>query len=206
MKALLSMAAVFILTTVSVYSQSSAVTPCSLKVGKSPDVRGVKLGMKTEDLLALFPGSADRDEIRNTLSKVEGYPHFGVISIHIGPSMYSTKARFEGIDSFSFLLVDGRVGEFHVQYRPPPFGPKWQRPNDFIAKLAEAYELPPPANWISDPNIDAVKTLRCDGFQLTASTIHYQGTLRVAATESPLTTKQQRQAAFEENIRSGFKP
>ena len=208
MKQLLSVTAVFILATVSVYSQtqSSAVTPCSLKVGQSPAVRGIKLGMKTEDVLALFPGSADRDDIRNALFKVEGYPHFGVISLYINPDLYSTKERFRGIVNYSLLLVDGRVGEYQVQYVPPPFGPKWQRPDDFVAKLAEAYKLPPPGNWTTDPNIFAWKTLKCDGFQLKASTINYQGVLTVAATEAPSTTQQQRKAAFEENIRREFKP
>jgi hypothetical protein len=208
MKALLSVTAVFILTSVSVYTQtqSAAASPCSLKVAQSPAVRGVKLGMKTQDLLALFPGSADRDDIRNVLAKVEGYPNFGVISIYIRPDEYSTKDRFEGVVNYSLLFVDGRLGEYQVQYRPPPFGPKWRQPDDFIAKLAEAYELPRPASWTTDQNVNAWKTLKCDGFQVRASTMNFQGALTVAAGEAPWTTKQQRQAAFEENIRREFKP
>jgi hypothetical protein len=181
--------------------------PCSLKLPQSPAVRGVKLGMKTEDLLAMFPGSTDRGDIQHVLSKeVEGYPHWGVVTIQIGPGQYSTKARFEGIASYIFLLVDGRVGEYQVQYTPPPFGPKWLRPDDFIARLATAYELPSPANWTTDPNIFAVKTLKCDGFQLKASTMNLQGVLTVSMTETSWMTQRQRQEAFEENIRRGFKP
>jgi hypothetical protein len=197
-----------LLLPVSGYNQTPAeqLKPCSLKLKQSPAVRGVKLGMKIEDLLEMFPGSADRSDIQHALSKGEGYPHFGVVGIRIGPGEYSTRARFEGIGSYSFLLVDGRVGEYQVQYMPPPSGPKWPRPDDFIAKLAATYELPPPANWTTDPNISAVKTLKCDGFQLKASTMNFQGVLTVAVAESPWTTQQERRTAYEENIRREFKP
>jgi hypothetical protein len=201
-------ATVLLLVAVSGSSQTPTdqPKPCSLKLPQSPSVRGVKLGMKAEDVLALFPGSADRDDIRNVLSQGDGYPHFGVVGIQIGPSQYSTKARFEGIASYSFLLVDGRVGEYQVQYTPPPYGPKWPRADAFIAKLAEAYELPPPANWTTDPNLTALKTIKCDGFELKVSTLNFQGVLTVGFTETPWTTQQQRRAAFEEKIRRGFKP
>jgi hypothetical protein len=185
---------------------TSGPSQCSLKLAQSPVVRGVKLGMKTEDLLAMFPGSADQDDIRNSLTKVEGYPHFGVVGINIRPAAYSTKERFEGIVSYGLLLVDGRVGEFQVEYVPPPFGPKWLKPDDFIAKLAETYALPSPANWTQDPNINAWKILKCDGFQIRASTMNFQGVFTVAAAETPWTTQQQRQAAFEETIRREFRP
>lgn len=208
MKQVLLMTAVFVLTTVSVYgqTQSSAVTPCSLKVAQSPAVRGIKLGMKTADILAFFPGSADQDDIRNALSAAEGYPSFGVVGINISPSRYSTKERFNGIVDYGFVFVDGRLNQYQVNYVPPPFGPRWQRPDDFVSKIAEAYELPPPSNWVADPNISYWRILNCDGFQVKTSTMNFRGVLSVATTESPWDTKQQRQAKFEENIRREFKP
>jgi hypothetical protein len=201
-------ATILFAATMSINGQSSATqsSPCALMLAQSPAIRGVKLGMKTADVLALFPGSADQDDIRNALSRVEEYPHFGVVSINFDPSRYSTKERFTGIRNFSFLLVDGRVGQFEVQYLPPPLGPKWQRPDDFVSKIAEAYQLPPAGNWTADPNIFAWKTIRCDGFQLKASTMNFQGVLTVATTETPWMTQQHRQAEFEDNIRRAFKP
>jgi hypothetical protein len=201
-------ATILFAATMSINGQSAATqsSPCALMLAQSPAVRGVKLGMKTADVLALFPGSADQDDVRNALSRVEGYPHFGVVSINFDPSRYSTKDRFTGITNFSFLLVDGRVGQFEVQYLPPPLGPKWQRPDDFVSKIAEAYKLPPAANWTTDPNVASWKTLKCEGFQLKASTLNYQGVLSVAVTETPWTTQRQREAEFEESVRREFKP
>jgi hypothetical protein len=204
MKRLFSVMAAFVLMTVSTYSQ--AQTPCSLKVAQSPAVRGVKLGMKTADVLALFPGSADQDDIRNALSRVQGYPAFGVISINLSPSRYATKERFTGIVNYNFVFVDDRLAEYQVQYVPPPLGPRWQRPDDFVSRIVQAYELPPPANWTTDPNVSAWRILKCDGFQLKASTMNFQGALTVATTETPWMTQRKREAEFEENIRRQFKP
>jgi hypothetical protein len=199
---------IFLAAALAVYGQPAPAQPsqCSLKLAQSPAVRGIKLGMKTADVLAMFPGSADQDGIRNALSKVEGYPHFGVISINISPSMYSTKERFSGIVDYSLLFVDGGVGEYRVQYIPPPSGPKWQRVDDFVTRVAEAYNLPSAASWAADSNINYEKTLKCDGFQVKASTLMYQGILTVSKTEAPWRIQLERRAAFEENIRREFKP
>jgi len=102
--------------------------------------------------------------------------------------------------------VDGRVSQYEVQYLPPPTGPKWTRPDDFVTKIADAFKLPPVVNWTTDPNIASWKILKCDGFQLKASTMNFRGSLTVSTIEAPWTIQQQRQAAFEENIRRDFKP
>lgn len=197
-------ATIMILAAFSTYSQTPM--PCTLKPAHAPTVRGVALGMKTEEVLGLFPGSADEDGIKTALSKPEGYPHFGVVGISISPGRYSSKERFTGIAGYNFLLVDGRVGEYQVTYVPPPNGPKWTRPDDFINKIADAYKLPAAVNWTADPNIGFWKTLRCDGFQVKASTMNFQGSLTVSNMDAPWTMQQQRIAAFEENIRRNFKP
>jgi hypothetical protein len=203
MKRILSVT-IIILAAATIYSQTPA--PCTLKPAQAPVVRGVKLGMKTEEMLALFPGSSDQDGIKSAVSKPEGYPHFGVVEISITPPEYSTKERFAGISSYEFILVDGHVGQYQVDYLLPPAGPRWTRPDDFVTKIADAFKLPPVADWTTDPNIQQWKTLKCDGFQLKASTMNFQGSLTVSTTEAPWTIQQQRQAAFEESIRRDFKP
>jgi len=203
MKRILS-ATIIILAAVTIYGQTPA--PCTLKLAEAPMVRGVKLGMKTEEMLALFPGSSDQDDIKSMISKPEGYPHFGVTGFSINPGMYSTKERFTGIAGYVFSVVDGRVSQYEVQYLLPPAGPKWTRPEDFVTKIADAFKLPPVANWTTDLNIRQWKTLKCEGFQLKASTMNFGGSLTVSTSEAPATIQQQRQAAFEEGIRRDFKP
>src|SRR5947207_12916217 len=134
MKRILSVT-IMILAAVTIYGQTPA--PCTLKPAQAPVIRGVKLGMKTEEMLALFPGSSDQDGIKSAISKPEGYPHFGVVGISITPNVYSTKERFAGIAGYTLLLVDENVDRNKVDSFPPQTGPKGRRPVAFVAKLVE---------------------------------------------------------------------
>ena len=203
-------AAIYALIAISAYGQTQTtppgVSPCTLAAAKAPAVRGVKLGMKIDDVLALFPGSAEQDGIKSSIGKADGYPNFGVVGISVNPSQYSTKDRFAGIAGFNFLFLDGRLAQYEVEYLYSPVGPTWPRVDDFIVKIAEAFQLPPAGTWAVDQNITAWKTLKCDGFQLQASNLNGNGSLTVSTTDQPFKTQQNRRAAFEEKARREFKP
>lgn len=204
------LAAVCVLTAVSAYSQtqttSPPLSPCKLALAKAPAVRGVKLGMKIDEVLAMFPGSAENDGVKLSLEKADGYPKFGVVGMSIYPSQYSTKDRFAGIAGFNFWFLDGRMAQYEVEYQLPPSGPKWNRVDDFIAKMAEAFQLPPVSSWASDQNDTFRRSLKCDGFQLRASNLNFRGSLTVATPDTPYKIRQQRQEEFEEKTRREFKP
>jgi hypothetical protein len=93
-----------------------------------------------------------------------------------------------------------------VEYLPTPEGPTWHRIDDFIAKIAESFHLPPATDWIVDKNAQHRKTLWCDGFQLEASILNFRGSLTVSTIDPPYKTQQQRREAFEEKLRREFKP
>ena len=123
------LAALCVLTGVSNYGQAqtmpAAVSSCTLSPAKAPAIRGVNLGMKVHEVLALFPGSAENNDIKAALAKAEGFPNFGLASIYIYPRDYSTKDRFAGIASIQFMFFDGRVDQYEVDYdlhRAGPFG------------------------------------------------------------------------------------
>jgi hypothetical protein len=201
------LAAICTLTALSAYGQAQtappAISPCTLNIAKAPAIRGVKLGMKTDEVLALFPGSAENDGIKSSIRKPDDYPNCGVVGITVFPSQYSTKDRFAGIGDFSFLFLDGRIAEYRVAYQGPPSGPTWYRVDDFIAKLADTFGLPPASDWTADQNLSSRKTLKCDGFQLQAVG---SGSLTVSTPEPPYKKQWERRAAYEEKLRRDFKP
>jgi hypothetical protein len=191
-----------------VYGQSAPPQPsqCSLKPAQSPSVRGIKLGMSVEDLLALFPGSAGEDGIKLSASETANFPHFGVVNFGVFPSRYSTRERFAGIGILNFVVLDGRLAQFEVQYLGLPNGANWRNLDDFIAKISDAFQVPASKNWTAHQYNPSMKELRCDGFQLQASNVNLTGTLTVATANAPFQIKKERAAAFEEKARREFRP
>ena len=48
-------------------SEQLTISPCTLTMAQSPAIRDVRLGMSARELFALFPGSAEKDEIKAAL-------------------------------------------------------------------------------------------------------------------------------------------
>jgi hypothetical protein len=71
-------------------------------------VRGIKLGMTIDEVFAVFPGGANDDGIKLDIARADGYPRFGMADMVFNPQNYSTRDRFTGIDSLSFIFFDGR--------------------------------------------------------------------------------------------------
>ena len=184
----------------------AAPQPCTLRIDRAPVVRGVKLGMSVDDLLALFPGSAEKVGIQETLKKSKEYPNFGVFGLSLMPREYPTKDRFEGIRTLEVQFVDGAITDFRVNYYFPPQGPSWPRLDDFITKVAAAYRLPPATDWTREQYQVAEKSLKCDGFRVDASNLNLAGSMAVSRPERAFTTRSARQEEFEEKVRQSFKP
>jgi hypothetical protein len=204
------LATIFTLIALSAYGQTqttaSGISPCTLKLAQSPAVRGVKLGMKIEDVLTMFPGSAEKDQIKSVIENVDGYPSFGVTTVYVNPWEYSTRDRFAGIADFSFVVLDDRVVKYRVEYAQPPHGPSWRNVSDFVAKLVDSFQLPPTMNWDEDQNVPSQRRLKCDEFQLEASSVNQQGSLTVSTLDPASKKQQERRAAFDEKLRREFKP
>jgi len=199
MKYILSIAAVFLSAAISSFSQAQT-NQCSLKVAQSPAVRGIKLGMKMDEVLALFPGSRENEYIKNTITGNPEFPNFGVISFGIAPFQYPNKERYLGIDQFGFVFVDGRLVQYSVEYGRA----SWPRMDEFIEKITAAFQLPPARNWTSDNQ--ARRNLICNGFHVQAFTRDYRGALVVATDDEPFKIRRERSAAADEKERRDFKP
>jgi hypothetical protein len=197
------LATICTLSALSAYGQTQTaaptISPCTLKVAQAPAVRGVKLGMKIEEVLALFPGSSETEWIKRSIAKPDGDPNFGVVGFAISPSLYANKERFNGIDSFSFMFLDGRMVQYDVEYGPPA----WPRLDDFIAKVTDAFRLPPVENRTG--NLGR-KSLNCEEFHVNVSSRDGRAILTAATNDEPAKIRMERRVASEEKARREFKP
>jgi hypothetical protein len=54
---------------------------CSLSLSQAPAIRGIRLGMKPDEWLKLFPGSAQDEHIKVILNEPPLYPNCGFQTI-----------------------------------------------------------------------------------------------------------------------------
>jgi hypothetical protein len=174
---------------------------CNLGREKAPVVRGVKLGMTSDEIHTLLPGM--RDDYREVVRSAMTFPQFGAASLN---ATVADKEQFNGIEGFNFQLFDDHVVQYDVFYRGPnsvPRGPHWPNADDLIARFADAYHLPGPANWAGG---QGSKILRCKGFEVR---INGSSGARITVAEPGnlwAAEQTKRREAFEEKLRRDFKP
>src|SRR5882762_6822932 len=134
---------------------------CQLTLAGAPDIKGLRLGMTPDEVLALFPGSKEDAEVRTSLSRPPS--QFGVSSVLIRPERYESKDRFTGINQITFTLLDGHISSFTVGYN----GPEYSHVDKFVAKFIEGTNLPPPDQWEAYVGMDnSLKILKCTDFEI----------------------------------------
>lgn len=136
--------------------------PCTLTMAGAPEIKGLRLGMTPDEVLALFPGSKDDPDLRAELSKPPG--QFGSSSFVIRPSKYeSSKEKFADVTQITLTLLDGRVSNFTVGYN----GPEWPHVDKFVAKVVEGTNLPAVDQWDAYAGMDSqLKTLKCADLEI----------------------------------------
>ena len=134
---------------------------CQLTLAGAPEIKGLRLGMKADEVLALFPGSKDDAEVRASLSRPPS--QFGQSSFVIRPDRYESKEKFAGINQITFTLLDGRVSNFSVGYN----GPEYSHVDKFVTKFIEGTNLPPVDQWEAYVGMDnSLKILKCTDFEI----------------------------------------
>nr|MBA2732462.1 hypothetical protein [Acidobacteriota bacterium] len=124
-------------------------------------ISGLKLGMTTEQVLALFPGSKDDKEVRSSLSRPAS--KFGESSLIINPGKYSSKSKFDRISQIIFTLLDGRVSTLYIGYDAPV----WEHVDEFVTKFSEERSLPGGDSWEAYVGVDTqLKTLKGKDFEI----------------------------------------
>jgi len=137
-------------------SSAQEKPPCQLTLAGAPDIKGLRLGMTPDEVLALFPGSKDDEEVRSSLSRPPN--QFGGSSFLIRPEKYESKDKFAGVSQITFSLLDGRISSFTVGYN----GPEYSHVDKFVAKFIEGTSLPPADQWEAYVGMDnSLKMLKC---------------------------------------------
>ena len=134
---------------------------CQLTLAGAPDIKGLRLGMTTDEVLALFPGSKEDAELRASLSRPPS--QFGASSFVIRPDRYESKEKYNGINQITFTLLDGRVYNLSVGYT----GPEYSHVDKFVTKFIEGTSLPAADQWEAYVGMDnSLKILKCTDFEI----------------------------------------
>ncbi len=134
---------------------------CSLTLAAAPTIGGLRLGMTTDEALALFPGSKDDPPLRADLDRPAN--GFGTSSFNLAPDKYGSKDKFSGINQITVKLLDGRISTFRISYS----GPAYSKVDDFISELASTASLPKANQWEAYVGMDnQLKTLKCTEFEV----------------------------------------
>ena len=83
---------------------------CKLTLAQAPVIRGLRLGMTSDELFAIFPAN-DREEFDRAqqLKSAELPPSYGYTHFQFNPSNYPTKDRFTGVGYLNIGLFDKKV-------------------------------------------------------------------------------------------------
>jgi hypothetical protein len=142
-------------------SAANAQGACTLTLAQAPAVDGLRLGMKAEEVVALFPGSRADKEVRAQLLNPAN--PVGVTGLTIKPERYASKAKFPRVSVITLTLLDGRVYTINVHYG----GPEYKHVDEFLGKFLEGKKLPAAHAWEPYVGMDTqLKTLNCKGFEL----------------------------------------
>ncbi len=180
-------------------SQQSSAAGCNLTESTAPAIRGIRLGMTTERLLALFPDSSEKADIKRALEEAKDPKRHDTGNLSFQISQYAAQDRFAGVDYVSAAIYKNRVTKFTIAYiGPDSDGPAWRSIDEWIAKLSEAFGLPGAAYWEGG-------ILKCNGIEIIAELRNGAGVISLS-NPSYFKEVRDRIKAREEKKRREFKP
>ena len=181
------------------YAQVTSSSPAQSNC--KPTVREIRLGMNVQQLLALFPASSKRKEIKDMLERAKSATGNETVYVAFNPVSDGGGDQFSGVDSVLVGLYKGQVVDFTVSY----VGPTWRTVNEWVDKLAESFGLPTSKGWVTGPNENPNLILQCKEVVIEAGIQGGGGSIRVRDTEYNKGTEKQKEAG-EEKKRRDFKP
>ena len=136
---------------------------CSLTFAAAPAVDGLKLRMTPDELMALFPGSREDEEVRGMLARPTS--QFGATDLIIRPQKFESKDKFPGVNQIVVTFLDGRIHRLHIAYN----GPQYSDVDQLLNKFIPGTSLPAADQWYGYPGLDTqMKTLTCKDFEVRA--------------------------------------
>lgn len=189
------------------------IATCNYSLATAPSVRGIRLGMRLEELFGLFPGLSEEKTVKEKIDQSKlllptNYPGgdgYGLLRFDIKKETYSSLPRFEGVSGFYFTFFDDRLVEFTINYSGTP----WDRVEDMVSRVADVLKLPSVSNW-SGSNTST--NLSCSGFYVWINVQPGQtnSSLRMAIDQPEWNRinrlRQSRRAAEMQKAKDAFKP
>jgi hypothetical protein len=191
-----TIASVIFATSQAIGGQEISQTNC-----RPPELRGIGLGMTTEQVLALFPRGHKRREIQDAVEKSKSATGGQITYLEFAPATDGAGDGFAGIDSVMIGLNKGRVVDFAFQY----VGQTWRSIDEWVTKLSETLKLPGSREWMVGPDEAPNKTLKCKGNEILAAIQGGGASIRVRDIDAIKETEDHANAK-EERKRREFKP
>jgi hypothetical protein len=190
--------------TTSYHSQALSQSRCNLTETTSPSIRGLRLGMTTQEVLAVFPGSAKRWErergVKEAREKALKPDSSGLLALTFEPSD-AAAGQFANVDSISAFLYKDRLADFALQYG----GVGWNNVDEWLAKVSETLRLPGPQEWVVGSSEAPNKVLKCSGIEIEAAIQGGSASIRIRNTEY-LKEINERSNSMDEKKRRELKP
>lgn len=139
----------------SALSYASAQEPCNIRLDISPDYGGVKLGMRLEELQAMFPGS---DELRAARADAEKQDvSLGMLDLNI------RKRDFEGVKELSLNFVGGRLHKMGLHFGGET---RWRSVAEFSDHVSKQLALPQAWGETVAAGGKQSRVMECAGFMV----------------------------------------
>jgi len=196
-------------------NQPEIAPACNLPLSQAPVIRGIRLGMKPDEWLKLFPGSGQDEKIKAILDRPAQYPEYGrnVITFSRGSNQNEVgnlpREGFSGIDRVSLILFDNHIVSIVVTYVPTDIKGNpyiWDDVSQLIAIFSETFNLPKIPAWDKKSSRQAV--LHCPGFkfELGISAVPAGATAQLSLKSDYEQIISQRAEADKQKGRAAFKP
>lgn len=136
--------------------------PCRVPRDQASELKGLQLGLTTDQVLALFPGSKQDVDLQPSIAKPPSA--IGVSTLIIRPHKYESREKFAGVREIIVNFLDGRVSSFQANYESAP----WKHVDEFVTSFTTGSKLPGVDSWDAYTGLDTQqKSLKCDGFEVT---------------------------------------
>ncbi len=196
-------------TVMSFFALALALTPTYAQVPSQPPaqsdcmltVRGIRLGMNLQQLLALFPASSKRKETRDVIERAKAAASNETVYMAFDPVSDGSNEQFGGVDSVLVGVYKGQVVDFTISY----VGPTWRTIDEWVNKLAETFGLPNAKRWAAGPSENPNLMLRCKAVMIEAGIQGGGGSIRVRDMEYNKEMEKRKETG-EEKKRRDFKP
>ena len=136
---------------------------CKLTLAQAPAIRGLRLGMTSDELFALFPANERQEfERAQQLKSAELAPAYGFTSFHFRLSDYAAMERFTGISGLTFGLFDKKVESITAYYWNTP---QFDNAGQLMEIITRQFGLPEFKDWPGYNQYSTTHSLACEGFK-----------------------------------------